>query len=122
MLKLDQLEMQRTLRLNLKQSEGAIADIVRQACDLDEATWPQDKLLAHTQRGLDQAIRWNLTTQEDIVGFLVLRHQFGERFDEFPAVRKFLGRSDLPTTRRVQHMMLALPIGIWSVVQRRTPQ
>ena len=56
MLKLDQLEMQRTLRLNLVQSEPQIADIVRQSCDLDEAAWPQDQLLAHTRRGLDQAI------------------------------------------------------------------
>ena len=45
MLKLDQLEMQRALRLNLVQSEEAIADIVRQSCNLDEAEWPQDKLL-----------------------------------------------------------------------------
>lgn len=122
MLKLDQLEMQRTLRLNLVQSEQAIADIVRQSCNLDEAEWPQDKLLAHTRRGLDQAIGWNLTTQEDVIGFLVLRQQFGERFDEFPAVRKFLSRSDLPPDNRIQLMMLTLPLGIWDVVRRRTPQ
>ena len=121
MLKLDQLEMQRTLRLNLVQSEPQIADIVRQSCDLDEAAWPQDQLLAHTRRGLDQAIGWNLTTQEDVIGFLVLRHQFGERFDEFPAVRKFLSRSDLPPDNRIQLMMLTLPLGIWDVVKRRTP-
>ena len=122
MLKLDQLEMQRALRLNLVQSEDAIADIVRQSCSLNEAEWPQDKLLAHTQRGLDQAIGWNLTTQEDVIGFLVLRQQFGERFDEFPAVRKFLARNDLPPDNRIQLMMLTLPLGIWDVVRRRTPQ
>ena len=122
MLKLDQLEMQRTLRLNLVQSEPQIADIVRQSCDLDEAAWPQDQLLAHTRRGLDQAIGWNLTTQEDVIGFLVLRHQFCERFDEFPAVCKFLSRSDLPPDNRIQLMMLTLPLGTWDVVKRRTPK
>ena len=53
-----------------------------------------------------------------VIGFLVLRHQFGERFDEFPAVRKFLSRSDLPPDNRIQLMMLTLPLGIWEMWSR----
>ena len=108
-------------RARLVPREPAIADHVRQVWKLDEQSWPQDKLLAHTQRGLDRAVGWNLTTQQDILGFLVLRHQFGERFDEFPAVRKFLSRTDLPPVKRIQQMMLTLPLAIWDVVARRTP-
>jgi len=66
-------------------------------------------------------VGWGLSTPDDVIGFLALRHQFGERFDEFPAVRKFLSRTDLPPEGRIQLMMLELPMGIWDVVRRRTP-
>jgi len=121
MLKFDNLEMQRTLRLNLVQSEPHIAEVMRKAFNLQEPEWPSDRLLPHIQRGLDSAIGWNLTTQQDIMDFLALRHLFGERFDEFPAVRKFLSRTDLPVSNRIRLMMAQLPLAIWDVVQRRTP-
>ncbi len=94
---------------------------MRQTCHLSEQDWPHDRLLAHTRRGLDRAVGWGLSTPDDVIGFLALRHQFGERFDEFPAVRKFLARTDLPPDGRIQLMMLELPMGIWDVVRRRTP-
>lgn len=113
--------MRKALRLRIVPSEPAIVAHVRQVCDLDEAAWPQAQLLAHTQRGLDRAVAQGLRTQEDVLAFVVLRHQFGERFDEFPAVRKFLARTDLPPDNRVQRMMLEFPLAIWDVVRRRTP-
>jgi hypothetical protein len=121
MLKFNASQMRTMLRTNLVQSESKLADMVRQICFLGEQEWPADKLLEHTRRGLDHAIGNDLSTQEDIVGFLVLRHQFGERFDEFPAVRKFFARADLPPDNRIQLLMLTLPLAIWDVVKRRTP-
>lgn len=121
MMEISTLEMQRTLRRNLVPSEEGIAAIVRQTCHLSEQDWPHDRLLAHTRRGLDRAVGWGLSTPDDVIGFLALRHQFGERFDEFPAVRKFLARTDLPPDGCIQLMMLELPMGIWDVVRRRTP-
>jgi len=121
MIKLTEQEMQRALRRNLEPNQAQIADALRQICRLDEQQWPPERLLAHTRRGLDRAIGWNLTTGQDIMSFLALRHQFGERFDEFPAVRKFLSRTDLPVDNRIPLMMLELPLAIWDVVRRRTP-
>ncbi|MDR2990728.1 MAG: hypothetical protein LBU72_02115 [Burkholderiaceae bacterium] len=121
MLKLSAFETRRILRANLAPSEPQLADMVRQIRHLNEQDWPPDKLLEHTRRGLDSAIGHDLSTLQDIMGFLTLRHVFGERFDEFPAVRKFLVRADLPTGNRIQLMMLTLPPLIWDVVQRRTP-
>lgn len=114
-------EAQRILRERIVESEPAIIAHLRQVCGLDPAAWPDAVLLAHTQRGLDRAIFQGLSTQQDVLGFLALRHTFGERFDEFPAVRDFLARTDLPPDNRVQRMMLELPMGIWDVVKRRTP-
>jgi hypothetical protein len=121
MLKIDAFQTRKILRANIVHSEPQITDAVRQICNLDEQDWPPDKLLEHTRRGLDSAIGHDLSTLQDIMGFLTLRHVFGERFDEFPAVRKFLARKDLPTGNRIQLMMLTLPPMIWDVVKRRTP-
>jgi len=121
MLKIDAFETRRILRANVAPSEPKIADLMRKTCNLSEQDWPQDKLLEHTRRGLDRAIDQDLTTQQDVMDFLVLRHVFGERFDEFPAVRKFLARTDLPPDNRILLMMLTLPLAIWNVVKRRTP-
>lgn len=114
-------DMRRVLRQRLVSSESAIMAHVKAVCRLDDAAWPPDTLLAHTRRGLDRAVAQGLQTQEDVLAFLVLRHQFGERFDEFPAVRQFLARTDLPPDHRIARMMQALPLALWDVVQRRTP-
>jgi hypothetical protein len=121
MLKLDAYEMRRILRLSLARDELQLAELMRKIFNLGLDEWPQDKLLEHTRRGLDRAIAHNLTVGQDITRFLVMRHQFGERFDEFPAVRKFLARKDLPVDDRIEMMMLTLPPLIWDVVKRRTP-
>ena len=121
MLKLDADEMRRILRLNFTRDEQPITELMRTTMELDLQQWPQDKLLEHTRRGLDRAIAHNLSTQRDVMRFLVMRHQYGERFDEFPAVRKFLQRKDLPVDDRIEMMMLTLPMLIWDVVKRRTP-
>ncbi len=121
MMEISALEKLRALRRNLVPGEERIAQIVRQACQLSEHDWPPARLLAHTRRGLDRAVGWGLSTQQDMIGFLALRHQFGERFDEFPAVRRFLSRSDLPPDGRIPLMMLEHPMAIWDVVRRRTP-
>jgi hypothetical protein len=121
MLKVDDLESRKILRANLVPGEAQLADAMRKIGHLSEQDWPADKLLEHTRRGLDSAIGHGLTTLQDIMGFLTLRHKFGERFDEFPAVRKFLARADLPAGNRIQLMMLTLPLAIWDVVKRRTP-
>jgi len=121
MLKLDAYEMRRILRLSLARNELQLAELMRKVFNLDLEQWPEEKLLTHTRRGMDHAIAHNLTTMQDITQFLVMRHRFGERFDEFPAVRQFLARTDLPTEGRIELMMLTLPPAIWAVVQRRTP-
>ena len=113
--------MRRILRLGLVRDEAQLAELMRKVFKLSLDEWPQDKLLAHTQRGLDRAIAHDLTDGQDITRFLVLRHQYGERFDEFPAVRKFLARKDLPSDGRIEMMLLTLSPLIWSVVKRRTP-
>jgi len=120
MLKFDASQMRIMLRTNLVQSEPQIVDHVRVVCSLSIEEWSQDKLLEHTRRGLDRAIAHGLSTQQDVLGFLVLRHLFGERFDEFPAVRKFLARTDLPPDNRILLLMMAHPRAIWDVVKRRT--
>ena len=122
MIQINDEESRRMTRATLAQAEPQIIDVVRQANDLDTVLWPPEKLQAHTRRGFDQAVSHQLTAIQDVIEFLTLRHQFGEHFDEFPAVKKFLARDDLPPTRRIQHMMLTLPAAIWAVVLRRTPQ
>ena len=122
MIQINDDESRRMSRATLAQAESQIVEVVRQANDLDPTNWPFEKLQAHTRRGLDQAVVHRLTAIQDVIEFLTLRHQFGERFDEFPAVRKFLARNDLPPTRRIQQMMLELPTAIWAVVVRRAPQ
>ena len=114
-------ENRRIVRERVRASEQAIMQHLRQVCDLALQEWPDDRLLPHTQRGLDRAIAQGLTTQQDVLNFLCMRHQFGERFDEFPAVRQFLARRDLPPDQRIPLMMMELPLGIWDVVKRRTP-
>lgn len=113
-------EIRRMLRKNLVQSEGEIAQHLREVCHLTQEDWPDTRLLAHTQRGLDRAISQGLTTQQDVLAFLALRHQYGERFDEFPAVRNFLARTDLAVGNRIPQMFLELPLALWDVVGRRT--
>ncbi|AVS76848.1 hypothetical protein C8246_12690 [Paracidovorax avenae] len=120
-MQLDESEMRRVLRRRLAVSESAIAQHMRDVWGLSLDRWPQDVLLAHTRRGLDRAVAQGLRTQQDVLAFLVMRHQFGERFDEFPAVRDFLARPGLPPDNRIASMMLALPMAIWDVVRRRTP-
>ena len=117
---LTSVEQRRILRQRLVASEPAIMAMVRQTALLDPAEWPDERLLPHTQRGLDRAIAQGLRTQEDVIAFLSMRHQFGERFDEFPAVRDFLARDDLPPDQRIPRMMMSLPLAIWDVVRRRT--
>jgi len=114
-------EIRRQQREALRQHETALMQALRQSANLDAAQWPDTVLLPHTQRGLDRAVVHGLSTQPDILSFLTFRHLFGERFDEFPAVRDFLARQDLPTANRVQLMMLELPFAIWDIVKRRTP-
>jgi hypothetical protein len=111
----------RLLRANLAPREADIAQALRDMLKLDPNEWPEASLLAHTQRGLDQAIFHGMQTDQDILAFLTFRHLYGERFTEFPAVKRFLARTDLPAAPRMQYMMLELPMAIWHVVQRRTP-
>lgn len=122
MIQINDEESRRMTRATLAQAETRIMEVVRQANSLDPVRWPPAKLQAHTRRGLDRAVAHNLTAIQDVIEFLTLRHAFGERFDEFPAVKKFLSRNDLPPTRRIQQMMLELPAAIWAVVLRRTPK
>lgn len=114
-------ELRRQQRQSLAEHEVALMDAIRQVAMLAPDEWPDSKLLAHTRRGLDRAVLHGLDTQPDILNFLSFRHLYGERFDEFPAVRQYLQRTDLPASNRMQHMMLELPFGIWDVVRRRTP-
>ncbi len=114
-------ELRHQLRLSLAEKELELMKAVREVANLNPQDWPDGKLLPHTRRGLDRAVFNRLTTQPDILNFLSFRHLFGERFDEFPAVRKFLDRNDLPASQRMQLMMLELPMAIWDVVIRRTP-
>ncbi len=113
-------EIRRMLRQNLVPSEGEIAQHLREVCQLTQDEWPDARLLSHTQRGLDRAIAQGLTTQQDVLAFLALRHQYGERFDEFPAVRNFLARTDLAVGNRIAQMFLEQPLALWDVVRRRT--
>jgi hypothetical protein len=56
MMEISALETLRTRRRNLVPAEEQIAAIVRQTCHLDEDECPQDRLLAHTRRGLDRQL------------------------------------------------------------------
>lgn len=118
---LSNTELRRQQRAALQAHEAMLADAVREVAQLGRRDWPANALLEHTRRGLDRAVLHGLDTQPDLLSFLAFRHLFGERFDEFPAVRRHLARTDLPSGHRMQHMMLTLPLGIWDVVRRRTP-
>ena len=120
-VKYDAQESMQMLRKNLAQHEAATMEHLRQVCGLTEAEWPHERLQAHTRRGLDWAVHWRLHTDQDILSFLILRHEFGERFDEFPSVRKALKGDELPQDNRIAGMMMLLPMAIWDVVKRRTP-
>ena len=114
-------EQRRQQRAALQEHEVALATAVRGAANLNPRDWPDEALLAHTRRGLDRAVLHGLDTQPDILGFLTFRHLFGERFDEVPAVRQYLARTDLPSDQRMQRMMLELPFDIWQQVGQSTP-
>lgn len=111
-------EQQRMVRAMLEEDLDEIIQMVRRACALSQAEWPDARLRAQTRFGLDRAVAHDLIGAPDVMHFLILRHTIAERFDEFPAVKKFLARTDLPPTGKIELMMLELPLGIWEVVQR----
>ena len=117
----DKTEQRRQQRAALQAQEVSLAQAVREAAHLSPDDWPDEVLLAHTRRGLDRAVLHGLDTQPDILGFLSFRHLFGERFDEVPAVRQYLARTDLPGDQRMQRMMLELPFDAWQQVGQSTP-
>lgn len=120
-MQLETAQLQDMFRQRLLANLPALNDALRQACHLPLDVWPEDRLQAHTREGIELALKHGMSSGEDVMGWLSLRHSVSERFHEFPAVRDHLARTDLPPANRMHHMFQALPLGIWSIIRRRLP-
>lgn len=107
-------------RLALYDEIGKISGIVRKACGLDAKSWPDDRLIPHSKEGIERAIKYGMACLEDVVGFLMLLHLIGQNFDQLPAIRQELKRTDLPSVGRIEALFLHLPLAVWDIAKRRT--
>jgi hypothetical protein len=107
-------------RFRLHEMQAELMPVVRQACKLPESQLDDAACAAWMQAGIDLAVANGMACMEDVVGFMAMLRSVGPRFHEFPAVRKYLARPDLPATGRILGLFEALPLALWAVVQRRS--
>ena len=107
-------------RLALCDEIDKITAIVRKACGLDTKAWPDDRLTRYCRDGIEPALKYRMATLEDVVGFLMLRHLISPNFDQLPAIRRELQRTDLPVNGRIEALFLHLPLAVWDIARRRT--
>lgn len=119
-LHIDAAQAKRMYRLSLLDRMDEILPVVRRVFDLDAQQWPDHKLRGPTIEKIDTALSLGLTSFTDIIAFMVLLRTVSPRFYEFPKVKQFLARKDLPLNGRVERMLLELHPGTWDVVARRT--
>jgi hypothetical protein len=111
---------QEIFRLQLRELRVELIPIIRASCKLPEGSITDERLVEWMTAQIDIAVDRGMQSVRDVVAFLVLLRSVGPRFYEFPAVKKFLTRSDLPVDGKIERMFLDLPVAIWAVVQRHS--
>jgi hypothetical protein len=104
---------------SLHQNMARIIEIQREACWLPHDIWPEEAMHIDTSQAIDAALDCGMATFEDVIGFLTLRHAVSYRFYEFPVVNKYLRAQPPLAGHKIQNMMLALPLAVWSIARRR---
>lgn len=105
-------------RFRLRELRPDLLPIVRRACALDDDSLNEQKLGAWIDSATDAALACGMRSVGDVVAFMTLLRTVGPRFHEFPAVRQFFQRTDLPADGRIARLFAEVPLALWAVVQR----
>ncbi len=107
-------------RLRLAEMHEELLPVVRQACRIAPQQATDAQVFEWMDLAIDVALDNGMRCVSDVVAFLSLLRSVGPRFHEFPAVRQYFARADLPAEGRVLGLFEALPLAIWAVVQRHS--